>query len=109
MEIERLEFTVYCTPTPQGSSKGFPIRRPNGKMGVVITSDNAKLKPFRHVVAQAATVAVLEAGGICPVADKHVPVMLELDFYFAKPSSTAKKRIFPVVKPDIDKLARSAF
>lgn len=106
--IEHIEFQVFCHPEPQGSSKGFPLRRKSGRMGVAITSDNKKLRPFRNVVAYAAAVAVLEVGGICPLADRSTPIHIELEFYFAKPPSTPRDRVFPVVKPDLDKLQRSA-
>ena len=105
--IESLCFTVYARSEPQGSSRGFPIRRANGKIGVVITSANSKLKPFRHICAQTAVVAMSSAGCPMPFADKHVPVRVKLDCYFQKPESVSKKRLFPVVKPDIDKLLRA--
>ena len=105
--IESLEFVVYCHPQPQGSARGFPIRRANGKIGISITSDNPKLKPFRHISAQTAVMALREAGGAIPFAGKHVPVRLKLDCYFQKPDSVSKKRLFPVVKPDVDKLLRA--
>lgn len=98
-------FVCFCHPEPQGSARGFPIQRQNGKIGVSITSDNRKLKPFRHVIARTALAAI----DVRPFAAKHVPVRMEIDFYFQKPASAPKKRLFPVVKPDLDKLARSIF
>lgn len=102
-----IEFICYCKPEPQGSAKGFPIMRGNGKMGVVITTDNKKLKPFRQAITQVALLALRDAKVTAPVAEKHVPVKLEINCHFAKPPSTPKKRWFPVVKPDADKLARA--
>lgn len=104
-----ISFVVFCHPEPQGSSKGFPIKRASGKIGVVITSSNSKLKPYRHAVAQVAAIAVRDAGETTPMAPKHFPVKLELDFYFQKPESVSRNRLFPAVKPDVDKLARSSF
>jgi Holliday junction resolvase RusA-like endonuclease len=104
-----IQFVCFCHPEPQGSAKGFAFQRNNGKLGVSITSDNSKLKPYRHAVAQVASIAVRDIGESLPMAPKHEAVMLELDFYFQKPDSVSKKRFFPVVKPDIDKLARSTF
>ena len=103
--MEQLNFTVYCHPEPQGSSKGFPIKRANGKIGVVITSANSKLKPFRHTVAQTAILAAREHGTL-PLAPKGDAVRLSLHFYLDRPASCAK-RMFPVVKPDADKLCRA--
>lgn len=99
-----LEFVVYCHPEPQGSSRGFVGKGKNGKPRAIITSDNAKLKPFRQAVAQS---VAAELSQVAPVAEKHVPVGLRLDFFFEKPPSVPKKRLFPVVKPDLDKLCRS--
>lgn len=105
--MNSISFTVYCTPQPQGSSKGFIVRRPNGKQGVAITSDNSRLKPFRHQVAQVAALKMRQNEKDLPFGARHVPVMLTLVFYLEKPHSAPKKRKFPVVKPDSDKLARS--
>ena len=44
-----LTFTAYGTPRPQGSAKAFV--RGNRAF---ITSDNAKLKPYRHTLTQVA-------------------------------------------------------
>ena len=104
-----IQFICYVHPEPQGSAKGFPIRRANGKMGVSITTDNKKLKPFRHAITQVAMIALQEANATTPLAGKHVPVSLEINCYFAKPPSAPKKRDYPAVKPDADKLARAIF
>ena len=100
--IESLNFVCYIRPEPQGSARGFIVkgRRPR----VSITSDNAKLKPFRKELASAAMFA---SGFNCHSETTLEAVRLELDFYFAKPKS-AKKRIHHTVKPDLDKLARAA-
>lgn len=94
-------FTVYGTPKPQGSMKAFT---PKGWARPILTSDNAKLKPWRQEIS--ATVIAL---GLAPFA-KHVPVKIELDFYFERPASvSAKKRPHMTVKPDGDKLIRAVF
>ena len=103
---ESVQFVCYCHPEPQGSARGFAFQRANGKLGVSITSDNKKLKPFRQSVTLEAIDAV---AGIRPYFAKHVPVSMEIDCYFNRPPSAPKKRKFPVVKPDGDKLARSVF
>lgn len=95
-----ITITAFCTPQPQGSSRAF-IR--GGR--AVITSANKKLKPFRTEVTSCA----LEAMGnqTMPRFAKHEPVKLVITFMFHKPESTPKKRLFPVVKPDLDKLVRA--
>lgn len=97
-----LSFVAYVHPEPQGSSKAFVIA---GKAH--ITSANNKLKPFRSEVTRCAIVAARDAGIVLPMAEKHVPVMVSVDFYIAKGDSVPKKRLFPSVKPDIDKLLRA--
>lgn len=89
---------VYVHPEPQGSAKAFVV----GKRAVV-TSDNKKLKPYRSEVTRVA----LDAVGIAPLAIKHQPVTLYLDFFMNKPPSVPKKRVDIVVKPDLDKLVRA--
>jgi Holliday junction resolvase RusA-like endonuclease len=93
-----IEFTVYGKPQPQGSTRAFT---PKGWSRPIITTDNAKLKPWRQQIADTA----LTLGRI--KYEKETPVAVTLNFYFAKPASTSKKRLFPIVKPDIDKIARS--
>lgn len=93
-----IEFTVYGTPRPQGSMRSF--WKP-GMVRAVITSDNSKLKPWRQQITEMAlslNAMKIEVG----------PVRVELDFYFSRPKSAAK-RIGMTVKPDIDKLTRAIF
>jgi Holliday junction resolvase RusA-like endonuclease len=100
--MTNLSFTAYCKPQPQGSAKAFVV---NGKAR--ITSDNKNLKPYRHIVAQMAAEAVSEMGLELPYAKKHEPVLIEVSWYLARPTSVPKKRLRPSVKPDIDKLLRA--
>ena len=105
---KHIEFTVYATPTPQGSMKGFVLPGKNGaKARAILTSDNSKLRPYRQEVTRSAMVAMSERGVPEPFADKHVPVSITFDFYIAKPKSVSKKRTEHVVKPDLSKLIRS--
>jgi crossover junction endodeoxyribonuclease RusA len=101
MERE-IVFVVYASPAPQGSMKAFVIR---GKAR--LTCDNKKTVPYRHCVTQAAR-RDLANRNICePMAGKHAPVVLDLEFHLARPESAPKKRRVPSVKPDIDKLCRA--
>jgi Holliday junction resolvase RusA-like endonuclease len=106
--MEQVKFTAYVRPEPQGSMKAFIVK---GKWGAkdraTITSDNKKMKPYREVVTLTAINALKDSGLQAPVAGKHVPVSLVLDFYLAKPPSVPKKRTRMVVKPDLSKLVRS--
>ena len=69
----------------------------------VVTSDNSKLRPYRNEVSRCAIQQVADR----PLFPKHVPVVLEVAFYFRKPESVAKKRTRHVVKPDLSKLLRA--
>jgi len=99
---ERFGFSVFCHPEPQGSAKAF-IQ----KGRAIVTSDNKKLKPFRQEVTQTAILEVRRAGFTTPIAGKHEPVTLSLVFVFNKPPSAPKRREYPAVKPDLDKLTRA--
>ena len=99
-----MTFTVYCHPEPQGSSKAFVV---GGKAR--ITSDNAKLKPYRHIVTATMQSYLINQKLDMPLIPKHEPVCLSLLFTFNKPISVKKKRTSPVVKPDLDKLIRATF
>jgi Holliday junction resolvase RusA-like endonuclease len=104
----QIHFTAYARPEPQGSMKGFVLPgKGSAKPRAILTSVNSKMKPYRNEVSRVAIVAVADAGSGMPVAGKHVPVGLCLDFYLARPESIPKKRTRLVVKPDIDKLVRS--
>lgn len=95
-----LTIVAYGLPQPQGSSKAFI---PKGWNRAVITSDNAKLKPWRHIVSAAAIEVMGRAGG-----GVMGPVAVDMYFTLPKPKSAPKQRVtFPDKKPDIDKLCRS--
>jgi len=100
----KLNFTVFTKAEPQGSTKAVV---PPGWTRAVITSDNKELKSYRHVVAWVAKSAMSDAGLTMIPAD--MPVRLTVRFYLTKPPSVPKKRVFPVVKPDLDKLLRATF
>lgn len=97
-----LRITVYCKPEPQGSVKAFMI---HGKPR--LTSDNAKVKPYRHTVAQVAAEQLSKDGIELPMAAKNRPVSLGVCWYFLKPPSAKKDRVHPAYKPDADKLLRA--
>jgi Holliday junction resolvase RusA-like endonuclease len=130
----KIEFTAYCRPQPQGSIQSFilpnkeaveeaarAIHRHSSfislvkiielitaavkKTRAILTSDNSNLKAYRKEVTRCA-VAALKAQH-STIAIKHEAVEIKLDFVFERPPSVSKKRMYPVVKPDIDKLERA--
>jgi crossover junction endodeoxyribonuclease RusA len=98
----QFSFTAYVHPEPQGSAKAFIIK---GRAHV--TSANSKLKPFRSEVTRCAMVAISETKDELPFAGKHVPVLITLKCFLEKTDGVPKKRTYPSVKPDLDKLVRS--
>ncbi len=102
----QIEFTAFVTPQPQGSMKAFVPKVGKWAGRAVLTSTNKNLKSFRQEVAKSALAKRSAMGFYEVMFGKHVPVTVALKFFFDKPES-AKKRVYPVVAPDIDKLVRS--
>lgn len=94
-----LSFTVFGTPQPQGSMRGFK----RGKH-VVLTSDNTKLKPWRQEVSGTATVEVAKQG--FAIIKRPHAAWLIATYYFDRPKSV-KKTLDKTTKPDLDKLLRA--
>lgn len=97
-----IEFTVFGTPVPQGSMKAFYVK----KLGrAVLTSDNAKLKPWRQELALCAKAAMADFDAT--KIERPGGVMIAAVFYFARPKSLKKSVSVKSTKPDVDKLLRS--
>jgi Holliday junction resolvase RusA-like endonuclease len=95
-------FTIFGVAQPQGSTRAF---MPRGWTRPVITTDNAKVKPWRQELAQTAMVAMHECGA--KLAARGVPISIVLTFHFDKPKSEKKFAVHKVTKPDLDKLLRA--
>ncbi len=91
-----MRFTVLGTPQPQGSIRVFMI---GGKPR--LTSANPLMHSWRQEVGMA---ALRERPADEIYAARHIPVRAEFSFTIEPPK---KKRLFPSVKPDIDKLCRA--
>lgn len=94
-----MRIVVYGTPAPQGSKKFVGLSKSGH--GVMIESSK-KVKPWRQDVKAAA----LEArAGAAPLDG---PLIVRMVFTLPKPASAPKRRrIWPMRKPDVSKLARS--
>jgi hypothetical protein len=111
-----LHLTVFGTPAPQGSKRGF-VR--NGQVRLVESSPD--VKPWREAVKQAALDKLFERGTnyvdpddgqtkIRPAPAMDGPLGIEVVFTVRKTADRPKtKRSWPDRKPDIDKLLRSTF
>lgn len=84
-------FAVAGIPIPQGSKKGFVV----GKRAVLVDDNKEKLKPWRAKVAAASDIG----------QTFDCPVFVAAVFYLPRPKTV--RRVFPSVKPDLDKLMRA--
>jgi crossover junction endodeoxyribonuclease RusA len=91
----RIEFTVIGIPQPQGSAKAY-IRGAH----VAITHDNPKLRGWRQLVAE-------QAQSIASNGMFLGPVVLTVTFRLPRLPSIPKRRVYPTVAPDLDKLVRA--
>lgn len=89
-----ISYFVEGEPAPQGSKNGFVK---NGR--VVMVESSKKVKPWREAVAWQTKAKVTE-----PMTN---PVEIALVFHLPRPKSVS--RVWPSVKPDLDKLIRSTF
>jgi len=108
-----VNITIVGTPAPQGSKKGFAIKRKGVYTGKVAQVESSKkVKPWRQDVKQAA----LDARGVTPVMTGDVRVYVT--FWFARPRRhyrtgrnshllRALAPVRPCGRPDLDKLVRS--
>ncbi|MFG2359438.1 RusA family crossover junction endodeoxyribonuclease [Streptomyces sp. NPDC048521] len=104
----RLTIAVHGLPGPQGSKTpvGWGRSRKTGKAIPLMRESSKKVKPWREKVTDAITTAILR-GDAHPLTG---PVRADVTFTMPKPASAPKRRrTYPAVSPDIDKLVRSTF
>lgn len=95
-----LEIHVTGQPIPQGSKTAAVI----GGRAVMFDS-NKKLKEWRSTVTKATQHArIMQEFGTFRAGE---PLVVFIDFYLERPKTV--KRLFPSVKPDLDKLVRAVF
>jgi crossover junction endodeoxyribonuclease RusA len=88
---------------PQGSTKAFI---PRGWKRAIITSTSRNLKEWRQQIVSAITTERDRR----KISITRGPVTVSLTFFLTKPKSSPKKKvIFPIKRPDLDKLIRAAF
>jgi Holliday junction resolvase RusA-like endonuclease len=98
-------FTVYGTPRPQGSTKTWTRRDPRtGEYKPAITHSNRdSLMQWRNDIRAAIQQRASQFREVLITG----PVVVRGIFYLAKPPSVPKKRVWPIVAPDVEKLARA--
>lgn len=106
-------FTVFGTPAPAGSKKGFPVRGKGGRIHVRMTDDSKRSKPWQASIRAEAAAAMDGREAILGA------VAATFTFYVRRPKghySQSKTRAgqllpsaprYPTVKPDGLKLARA--
>ena len=104
------EFFVRGIPATAGSKRAFPIHRKDGKLGVAVTADNKRSKPWMASIADQAAKEFnnpYQAG---------VAVALSMTFCLPRPTGQYKTNgelhkwapAFPAKRPDLTKLVRCA-
>lgn len=88
-------FRVIGIPQPKGSTRAF-------KRGdrVIVTSDNPRIADWQHAIA-----TVARTLGAAPFVGA---VAVAIVFRLPRPKSQPR-RVYPVCRPDLDKLARGVF
>jgi crossover junction endodeoxyribonuclease RusA len=94
--LKRLAISVDGIPQPQGSMRLFK----DGAGNAYLTSANSGLGKWRAAIVQ----AVKDEDDQFNLTG---PAHISVDFFLPKPPTV--KRLFPSVKPDVDKLLRAVF
>jgi len=101
-------FRVYGVPAPQGSKSSFIIPgRPGTKARAVVVDGTSKVGREKHASWRGEV--ALQAQNERPEVVLDGPLWVDIIFYMPRPPSIPKKRVFPEVKPDLDKLVRATF
>jgi Holliday junction resolvase RusA-like endonuclease len=106
--VPALTIAVYGLPGPQGSKTpvGYGKSRRTGKTIPLMRESSKKVKPWREAVTTAVEAALFR-GDASPLTG---PVRADITFTMPKPTSAPKRRrTYPAVTPDIDKLERSTY
>jgi Holliday junction resolvase RusA-like endonuclease len=93
--MRSLAFQVFGDPVPQGSKRAFVVKN----RAVVVDDNKSTLRSWRSAVIDAARA---ELNGEAPELG---PVRITLMFFLRRPQRP--KAGVPIVKPDVDKLARA--
>jgi|SRR5262245_7686618 len=98
-------FTVVGEAKPQGSTRARTFQNPRtGAWKTAITHSNrASLLQWRQDIRAAIQLQVPQLAN----ALLRGPVAVRVRFLMPKPPSISKRRLFPTVAPDVDKLIRA--
>lgn len=97
---ELVNIWIPGKPAAKGSMRGFTLGK--SRHVRVEPSNVGALKMWTaHIRAHVGQIFQR------PPIGRDVPVGISMRFIFAKPSSAPKRRKYPTVKPDVDKLCRA--
>lgn len=106
---ESFHLTVYGTPAPAGSKRSFPFAKRDGKLGVRVTDDSVRSRPWKEDIKREAAAQMFGRQLMRGPLDAHFV------FYVRRPKGhfTSKGGLrpsaprLPTTRPDVLKLARS--
>lgn len=114
-----LTITVHGLPAAQGSKayKGHHTSKTTGRRVAVLVEQSKRVAPWRNRVTQAAvdalTVKHARRYGGRPAGQPEPlrgPIRADIAFTMHKPTSAPRRRrTYPAVSPDLDKILRSTF
>lgn len=107
MPRDTASFFVPGEPVPKGSTKSFPFKRKNGKLGVSTTNSNPDTEAWQNRVSLVASEENRLRGEPFFRDDRLDAFEVEATFYFTKPKSTPRWWRFHTKRPDLDKLQRA--
>lgn len=99
--MRTVTFSVFGVCQPKGSTRAF-VRKIGGHMRAIVTTDNPSLKSWESVVRFEAQRVVRADPRLFEGA-----VKVSVVFHLPRPASvSAKKRPYPITRPDLDKACR---
>lgn len=107
-EKPEVSLRVYGVPAPQGSKSSFIIPGRNGAKAKAVVVDGSSAVGREKHSSWRAEVA-REAFNERPDEILDGALWVDIIFYLPRPVSIPKRRLFPNVKPDVDKLVRATF
>jgi len=100
--MSTITFTLPGTPQPKGSTRAF-VR--GGR--AITTSDNPKVAAWQEALSIVAWAARRAHGGGEVYPSSDAAIIVEAWFYFPPPIKMPPGRVYPTVRPDVDKCARA--
>jgi len=98
--VRAIAFTVPGALATKGSGRAYTYRRKDGRIGARVTNDNARAAGVQTAIGWAAREAL---GAGAAMLEGAIAIRIECEL--ARPRS-ARRRPWPIVKPDADKIAR---